>query len=219
MQTKSDRLNIIKGIIYKEKVVAFAILVTSMICSPITLRRDLKTLHTLTSYTHRGSYVTLPDVPDFDNFGIWFFRGIGFSSFKNSFELIISIVDNSKDGITRAEIESLLGIGISKQIQILMEQERLHRVKIGAQYLYLSNKAANNKKLKLKIIGSRQIEEHYDQEITINDLIAVLKVVLQEGRIEMKLLKRWISKYALKIPVAKLERIILKYELGEKKTL
>ena len=52
----------------------------------------------------------------------------------------------------------------------------------------------------------------------ISDLIAVLKVVLQERKIEMRLLKRWIKKYSLKIPVAKLERIILKYQLDGKKT-
>lgn len=218
MQTKSDRLNIIKRMIYQEKVVLFSVIVSSVICSSVTLRRDLKTLRTLTSYTHRGSYVTLPDIPVFDNLGIWFFEDIGFSRFKNSLELITDVVENSKEGITKAEIESLLRIGISKQIQILMKQERLHRIKVGAQYLYIPSKAARDKKMRLKIVGSRQIEERYEQEVTILDLIAVLKVVLQEGKIEMRLLKRWIYKYSLKIPLTKLEHIIMKYELDEKKT-
>ncbi len=219
MQTKSDRSDIRKKKIYQEKAVLFSAIVSSVICSAITLRRDLKTLRTLTSYTHRGSYVTLPNIPVFNNIGIWVFKGIGFSKFKSSLELIISIIENSKEGITKAEIESLLRIGISKQIQILMEEERLNRVKIGAQYVYIPNKAARNKKMRLKIVGSRQIEENYEQEVTILDLIAVLKVVLQEGKIEIRLLKRWIHKYSLKIPVAKLENIIMKYKLDEKKTL
>ncbi len=219
MQIKSDRLDIIKKLIYQEKTVLFSVIVSTMTCSSITLRRDLKTLQTLTSYTHRGSYVTLPDIPGFDNFGIWFHKGIGFSKFKNSLELIIRIIEASEEGITKTEIESLLRIGISKQIQILLEQERLHRIKIGAQYVYIPNKAATDKKMRLKIVGSRQIEEHYEQDVTISNLIAVLKVVLQEGRIEMRLLKRWANKYSLKIPVAKLEHIITKYELDEKKML
>ena len=141
MQTKSDRLDIIKKMIYQEKAVLFSVIASTVICSSITLRRDLKTLQALTSYTHRGSYVTLPDIPGFDNFGIWFHKGIGFSKFKNSLELIIRIIEASEEGITKAEIESLLRIGISKQIQILLEQERLHRIKIGAQYVYIPNKA------------------------------------------------------------------------------
>jgi hypothetical protein len=218
MKKKSERLDAISKMIYQKKAMSFAAISSSVICSSATLRRDLKTLQTITSYTHRGSYVTLPDIPNFNESGIWFFRGIGFSRFKNSLELIINVIENSKDGITQAALESLLRIGISKQIQILMEQERLHRVKIGAKYVYMPKEAASNKKMRLKIVGSRQMEEHYEQRVTTSDLIAVLKVVLQEGRIEMRLLKRWINKYSLKIPVAKLERIILKYKLDEKKT-
>jgi hypothetical protein len=218
MKKKSERLDAISKMIYQKKAMSFAAISSSVICSSATLRRDLKTLQTITSYTHRGSYVTLPDIPNFNESGIWFFRGIGFSRFKNSLELIINVIENSKDGITQAALESLLRIGISKQIQILMEQERLHRAKIGAKYVYMPKEAASNKKMRLKIVGSRQMEEHYEQRVTTSDLIAVLKVVLQEGRIEMRLLKRWINKYSLKIPVAKLERIILKYKLDEKKT-
>jgi len=218
MQPKSERIDAIRKMICQKKAVSFAAIVSSVIGSTVTLRRDLKTLQALTSYTHRGSYVTLLDIPNFDDLGIWFFRGIGFSRFRNSLELIIGVVENSKDGITKAEIESRLRIGISKQIQMLMEQERLHRVKVGAQYVYVPQAAATDKKRRLRIVGSRQVEEHYEKQITMSDLIAVLKVVLQEGKIEMRLLKRWIDKYCLKIPVAKLERIIMKHELGEKKT-
>lgn len=219
MPVKSNRLDIIKKLIYQEKAVLFTTISSSMACSAVTLRRDLKTLQAITSYTHRGSYVTLPDVPVFNNTGVWFFKEIGFSIFKNSLELIINVVENSKEGITKAEIESLLRIGISKQIQILIEQERLNRIKIGAQYVYIPNKAARDRKKRLKIVGSRQIEEHYEQEVTIFDLITVLKVVLQEGKIEMRLLKKWINKYSLKISVTKLEYIITHYKLGEKKML
>ena len=100
-----------------------------------------------------------------------------------------------------------------------MKQERLYRIKIGAKYVYIPSKAVRDKKMRLTIVGSRQIEEHYEKEITILDLIAVLKIVLQEGKIETQLLKRWINKYSLKIPLAKLEHIIMRYELDEKKTL
>jgi len=217
MQTKSDRLEAIKKTIWQEKAVSFDAISRSMTHSSVTLRRDLKTLQAITSYTHRGRYVTLPDIAKFNTHGIWFFRGVGFSRFNNSLELIVSVIETSKQGITKQEIEALLHIRISKQIQILLEQELLYRVKIGAKYVYLPSETAKDKKMRLKIVNSRQIEEHYEREVTSSDLIAVLKVVLQEKKIEMRLLKRWIKKYSLKIPVAKLERIILKYQLDEKK--
>jgi len=43
-------------------------------------------------------------------------------------------------------------------------------------------------------------------------------VVLQEGKIDIELLKKWIKKYSLKIPVAKLEHYVQKYRFDEKKT-
>ena len=135
MQAKSDRLEVIRRMIYQEKAASFAAIISSVICSSVTLRRDLKTLQTITSYTHRGTYVTLPSIPKFNKHGIWFFRGIGFSRFNSSLELIVSVIENSKNGVTQDEIEALLQIGISKQIQILIEHERLHRVKIGAKYV------------------------------------------------------------------------------------
>ena len=42
------------------------------------VQRYLKDLHGLTSYTHRGQYVTLPDMARFDEHGLWFYRQVGF---------------------------------------------------------------------------------------------------------------------------------------------
>lgn len=218
MPTKSDRLESIRTMISEKKVVSFTSMSRSVLCSAVTLRRDLNALQATTSYTHRGSYLTLPDIPVFNEHGIWFFKDIGFSKFSSSLELIVDVIENSKNGITQGEIESLLKVGISKQIQILMEQKPLQRVKFGAKYVYLPQAIAENKGTRLRVIGSRQIEEYYKQELKLGDVIAVLKVVLQEGKIEMKLLKRWIKKYSLTIPITKLERVILKYNLNEKKT-
>ena len=41
--------------------------------------RRLRELGYLSSYTHNGRYYTLAGVPDFDENGLWFHRGIGFS--------------------------------------------------------------------------------------------------------------------------------------------
>ena len=30
------------------------------------------------SYTHRGAYYTLTDIPDFDEYGFWFHQSVGF---------------------------------------------------------------------------------------------------------------------------------------------
>ena len=180
-----------------------------------TIQRDLKTVNAITSYTHRGKYITLPDIPAFDENGIWFYKQVGFTKFKNSFDLIINLI-NAKECITREELEEILHIQISKQIQILLTQNRLHRVKLGAKYCYLSKDVAKDEKRKIQLLDI-DIEDRIDRKIKIADLVAVLKAVLVEYKIDMNNLKKLIKKYSLEVPVKKVEQIILKYNLSSKK--
>ena len=140
------------------------------------VRRDLRALNYVTSYTHRGQFITLPKIPCFDNNGIWFFHEIGFSQYGNSLESILKLIDKSKQGVSREELEDILKIGISKQIQILIGQEKLHRVKLGSKYLYLPEEVMKNKKKKYRLLGSRQTEDYFEKNVRIKDLIALLRL-------------------------------------------
>lgn len=210
------RMELIERIIRKDQIQTFENILSKIYCSPITLRRDIKAIGGITSYTHRGKYITLPDIPVFNEFGIWFCKDIGFTKFKNSFDLIVNIINSAEKGITREKIEEILSIKISKQIQILLSQNRLHRVKLGAKYLYLSEKLAKDKKHQLQVLDI-DIEEYYDRKIKIVDLIALLKAVLTEHKIDMNNLKKLSKKYSLDVPIKKVEQLILKYDLLSKK--
>jgi hypothetical protein len=152
----------------------------------------------------------LPNIPIFDKNGIWFYKDIGFTKYRNSLDLIVSIIDNS-EGITKEKIESII-----KQIQILLKKDRLHRVKSGAKYIYLSEELAKNKKRQMQILPI-DIEEYYDRKVNITDLVAVLKVVLAEHQIDINNLKKLVAKYSLHVPIKKIEQLILKYDLSSKK--
>lgn len=173
MKGQHTRLETIERIIRKNQIKSFETIVGKVDCSSITLRRDIKIIGGITSFTHRGKYITLADIPVFDENGIWFCEKVGFTKFKSSLDLIVSIINNTKAGITREEIEEILRIRISKQIQILLKQNRLHRVKLGAKYFYLSEELAKNKKRKMQLLDI-DIEEYYDRKVKVTDLIAVL---------------------------------------------
>lgn len=184
------------------------------------VQRYLKDLHGLTSYTHRGHYVTLPDMARFDEHGLWFYRQVGFSRFGNSLSTIVGLIEQSRRGFSREQLEAILKIGISKQIQILVQRERVHRVKLGSKYLYIPEAAMQDKKRRLKLVGDRHIEEHFDKTVPKTDLIALLKAVLVEKQVgtDSKSIKRIAQKYSLRIPLRKIEQLLLKYDLPEKKT-
>ncbi len=184
------------------------------------VQRYLKDLHGLTSYTHRGQYVTLPDMARFDEHGLWFYRQVGFSRFGNSLSTIVGLIEQSRRGFSREQLEAILKIGISKQIQILVQRERVHRVKLGSKYLYIPEAAMQDKKRRLKLLGDRHIEEHFEKTVPKTDLIALLKAVLVEKQVgtDSKSIKRIAQKYSLRIPLRKIEQLLLKYDLPEKKT-
>ena len=169
---------------------------------------------------HRGSYVTLPDIAKFNNHGVWFFRGIGFSSFGSSLSTIVGLIEQSKTGFSREQLEAVLKIGISKQIQILVQRERVHRIKLGNKYLYIPEAVMQNKKRRLKLVGDRHIEEHFEKAVQKTDFIALLKAVLIEKKVgtDIKSIERIARKYSLRIPLKKIEQLLAKYDLPEKKT-
>ncbi len=217
MTDKEERLKTIEKFIEQKKVLSFEKLVQFVNVSDITVRRDLRTLNYMTSYTHRGQFVTLPEIPRFDDNGIWFFYKIGFSQYGNSLESILKLIDKSKQGISREELEDILKIGISKQIQILIGQEKLHRVKLGSKYLYLPEEVMKNKKKKYRLLGARQTEDYFEKDVRKKDLIALLKAVLEHNKIKMTSLKQLAKKYGLKLPLNKIEKLLIENRLTEKK--
>lgn len=218
MTPKENKLlEIIKYFNYK-KVLSLENIANQMGNSHRTVQRYLKQLNSLTSYTHRGRFVTLPTIAQFDNNGLWHFNSIGFSEFGSSMNSILELINRSENGITKEELENILKIKIPRQMQILLEQKMLYRLKLYNKYLYLPKETMDNRIEKLKIVANRQTEGYHKEKLGITDIIAVLKIVLVEKKIDMNNLKQLIKKYDLSLPVLKLEKLILKHNLTEKKT-
>ncbi len=216
MENKTERLELIYKFIQTKKAVTIDELSPHVPHCVKTIRRDIKELNAITSYTHRGKYITLQNIPIFDENGIWFYKNIGFTKYRSSLDLIVNLINNSEKRITKAELEDIMKIQISKQIQILLKQNRLNRIKLGAKYCYLSEKLTRNKERQMEILDI-DIEEYYDKKVRISDLISVLKAVLVEHKIDMARLGKLIKKYSLDVPIKKVEQLLLAYDLYSKK--
>jgi DeoR/GlpR family transcriptional regulator of sugar metabolism len=219
MASTEERRNVVENIIRSKKIQTFEQILKQVNCSEVTLRRDIRWMKGITSYTHQGRFVTLEDIPEFDHNDIWFYNNIGFTKFKNSLELIVHLINHSKEGLTREQIQKILKIQIFQQIQTLLKRNKLYRSKIGNKYIYLPEELSRNKKQKLLSLNVNNIEEYYDAIVSSSDLVALLKAVLVEKKIKIdaKNLKRFTKKYSLTIPLNKIEQLLLKYNLTEKK--
>ncbi len=76
--------------------------------SRMSVFRRLKTLGYLSSFTHAGRYYSLADVPQFDQWGLWFYRQVGFSRAGTLKSTIVELVNDSATGMTPKELRELL---------------------------------------------------------------------------------------------------------------
>lgn len=214
---KDKRLQLLNDLFVRERVCSFQEIVNETGYPEITTRRDLKEIKAISSYSHQRRFLTLPTIPVFNEYGIWQFNGIGFSRYKDSLELIVNVINSSEKGLSREDIERILGIKIFQQIQVLLTRNKLNRAKVGNRYVYLPEKLAKNKKLRIELLDVLEAEEYHGGKIRINDLIAVLKALLAEHMIDMDNLEKVIRKYSLGLSIQKIEQIIRKFDLSSKK--
>lgn len=100
--------------------------------------RDLSGIGYQSSFTHRGSYYTLAGIPDFDEHGLWFHEGIGFSRAGTLIETVFRLVEASEAGRTHPELEALVRVRVHNTLLHLVEEARLGRERLGRHFLYVS---------------------------------------------------------------------------------
>lgn len=113
----------------------FGVLETS---SRMSVFRRLKSVGYLSSYTHRGAYYTLPDIPRFDGHGLWFHQAVGFSRAGTLKATLVAMVEDAEAGLTHRELEMLLRIRVRNTLVQLVREHRIGRHRIKTLYLYCS---------------------------------------------------------------------------------
>jgi len=103
-----------------------------------TLFRKLAELGLRASYSHRGRYQTLDLFAEYDEQGLWSFRGVHFSQQGTLLETIVSLVERSRQGYFASELRALLRVGVHNALAHLYAVHRLRREQYAHEYLYLS---------------------------------------------------------------------------------
>jgi len=118
--------------------------------SRMSVFRRLRKLGYLTSFTHRGRYYTLREIPEFNENGLWFHQGIGFSRAGTLKNTLAELVEAAEAGATHEELRGLVRVRAHYALLELVNARRISRHQLPGQYLYLS---ANRKR------ASRQAAE------------------------------------------------------------
>lgn len=106
--------------------------------SRMTAWRHLQELSYLKSYSDRGSYYTLEDIPCWDENGIWVHEGAHFSRRGSLLDTVVALVEEAGPGRTAAELQDLLGVRVQNAVKKLTDRGRLLRQRIEGRYVYFA---------------------------------------------------------------------------------
>lgn len=121
-----------------QKCLTLKYLSTSLNYSGRSAQRLLKKIGYYTSFTHNGKWYTLESIPVFDNNGLWFYQGIGFSIYRNLNATIRCLIDDSSKGLTVVDLSTTLSTSCSPVLNRLYKTNKIDRVKINRGFVYLS---------------------------------------------------------------------------------
>ena len=118
-----------------------------------TVFRKLKELSYRSSYSHRGRYYTLAEIPQFDPHGLWSFQAVWFSRWGNLVTTLEALVNGAPQGYFANELQQVLHVAVKDALLQLVEQRRVARQQVTGLFLYCSQDAA----LRRRQVLARQV--------------------------------------------------------------
>lgn len=107
--------------------------------SRMSVFRRMKEVGYLSSYTHTCRFYTLRSIPQFDSFGLWHYRDVGFSRAGTLKGAVAEIVDSSPAGRTPRELQELLRVRVNNALLDLARARKIRRESsAGERSLYVS---------------------------------------------------------------------------------
>jgi len=108
-------------------------------CSTMTAWRLLSRHGYFTSYNDNARHYTIAGVPEFDQHGLWAYRGARFSKWGSLTETIVGVIRESPSGLSAEQIQQLLDVRNAKPLlSRLTHQGLVTRERIDGRYVYFS---------------------------------------------------------------------------------
>ncbi len=126
---------------YFEKLKVFSIgeLSSVLTCSISNARLKIKHWQAYTSYNQNGKYYTLPQIPQFDQYGLWRYKDVGFSKYGNLKKTIIHLVTASPAGLSGRQLGEILGLSPQSFLHHFRECPGIYREKHDGVFIYFSD--------------------------------------------------------------------------------
>jgi hypothetical protein len=97
--------------------------------------RRLKAIGYRSSFNHAGRYYTLADVPQFNQWGLWFHRHVGFSCTGTLKATVVALVEGSAAGMTPKELLALLKLPVANTLYNTLPRRSTKRTHLCSEKL------------------------------------------------------------------------------------
>lgn len=124
-----------------EKIKVFNIedLTSLLTCSVPNARLKLRQWQAYTSYNQNGRYYTLPQVPRFNDYGLWHYKNIAFSRHGNLKKTVIQLVSASSAGLSGKQLGEILGLLPRSFLHHFRTCPGIYREKHDGVFIYFSD--------------------------------------------------------------------------------
>ena len=185
--------------------------------SESSFRRDLFKLKCITCFTDNSKYYTLPDIPDYDGFGLWQYGAICFSKYGTVKETARILINESACGLSHTDLSNILGISLYNPLRALVKEGSVICETDGHRMTFFSGEDGISKRQRDKCSGKAlySADHPFDLHVTIDLLLAVL--LENEDTVDKAYIFLKANKHP-NITRQEIEEIFGFYKLTEKKT-
>ena len=173
----------------KLKIATLERLMVLLLCSRRTVQRRLREWGCLSSYNHNGKYYTLPDIPRFNEYGIWTHRNVCFSRHGTLAITVETLVRESDAGLTARELEGILMLKPYSFMSRFVDQLHIQRHKFDGRYVFVTDDA----KLRRRQLLQRREQASAEPALPATEVIEVLVELLKHPTYNCKQLARRVS--------------------------
>ena len=173
----------------KNKVMTLEELAKLMQCSVAAVRTRLKKWGVYTSYNMNAKYYALPDVPKFDQNGLWLYKQIRFCKHGNLRQALIHLVSHSEAGLDWNQIEQLLGVSSNSFLARYTDITELRREKYQGRYVYFcTNEPTYQKQTaeRLRLIQQSQMPSEMEAIVILAEIIKHPKLEIDQIAVILK---------------------------------
>jgi hypothetical protein len=188
-----------KGVLKKfrqQKVITIEKLVQLFQYYVITVIRRLKKWKTYTSINKNGRYYTLPQIPVFDENGLWKYQTVLFSKYGNLKQTTIELIRRSQVGLSAVDIAEIIEIPSSSSFfSQIKNVAGIQREKLQGRFTYFSDTPDQYQRQK-RALGRQKTTDWPTDAQAVKILIQMIKhpgIDIEQLAVKAVLQGQWVD--------------------------